>query len=85
MIKIPRKIKKTIPTITIKTIESYEIQCPYCKTFIRGGYNKESLRILCSYCNNPIDINWNKAEIHSSIYSIQKKYISAFFDDMAKR
>jgi len=62
-----KKVKKAIPKIKIETIqqESYEIQCPHCKTFFQGGYGKRSLRISCAGCGNPIDIEWNKAIICS--------------------
>ena len=58
-----KKVKKTIPKVKIETIlrESYEIQCPHCKTYFQGGYNRQSLRIACSGCNNPIEIEWDKA------------------------
>jgi len=58
-----KRVKKTIPKIKIETIqkELYEIQCPHCKTYLRGNYNKQILRKLCSWCNNPVEIEWDKA------------------------
>jgi ribosomal protein S27E len=58
-----KRVKKSIPKVKIETIqrECYEIQCPHCKTFFQGGYNRQSLRIACSRCANPIEIEWDKA------------------------
>lgn len=58
-----KRVKKTIPKIKIETIrrESYQIQCPHCKTYFQGGFNRQSLRISCSGCSNPIEIEWDKS------------------------
>jgi len=37
------------------------IQCPHCKTFFQGGFNRQSLRIACMGCSNPIEIEWDKS------------------------
>jgi len=51
-----KRVKKTIPKIKTETVEYYEIQCPHCKTYLQGGFEKRTIRILCSYCDNPIEI-----------------------------
>lgn len=60
---VMKKVKKTTPQIKEETVinEYYQIQCPHCKTFFQGGFNRRSIRILCSGCKNPIEIEWDKA------------------------
>jgi DNA-directed RNA polymerase subunit RPC12/RpoP len=56
-----KRTKKTFPKIKEVTIRQYEIQCPYCKSFLHGGFNENTIQYKCGHCENAIIIEWDKA------------------------
>lgn len=59
---IMKRVKKATPNITKMVVRQFEIQCPHCYTFLRGGFNQSTIRFICSNCDNPIEIEWDKAK-----------------------
>lgn len=59
-VKKNNKIKKAIPTIKKVEIESYELQCPYCKNIMFSGFSKNILKLKCFRCEEPIEIQWDE-------------------------
>jgi hypothetical protein len=58
MIKPVLRAKKAEVTVTRASHEVYLVRCPHCKTFLSGGFNRDSLRISCRHCQNKIDLVW---------------------------
>ena len=57
MAKRPKRAEATgKPT----TVIEYNVQCPHCKTFLRGGFNIHTLRMLCYHCKNAIILDWTE-------------------------
>ena len=55
-----KRPKKAIPTVTTIEVESCMLECPHCKTLLRGSIGRDILRMKCWHCKNPIDIEWDK-------------------------
>ena len=60
-------MKTTIPKIKTEKIirETYEVQCPYCKTYFSGGYHKSTIVHKCSMCSKNFKIEWDNALVVS--------------------
>ena len=51
-------MKKAIPKLKQVITYQYEIQCPYCKTFLQGGFSPSSIVYKCANCGKHIAIDW---------------------------
>lgn len=46
--------------ITVKEFVDriHTVRCPHCKTFLKGGINRNIDRLFCYHCGNVIILDW---------------------------
>lgn len=55
-----KRARIAIPTEEKYTGTRYVVCCPFCGTFLVGGFSKNVLLYKCSQCDNTIKIDWDK-------------------------
>jgi hypothetical protein len=53
-----KRIKAIKPILKEKMYLEVSVECPHCKTLMRGGIDKNIITMYCWQCNNPIKLLW---------------------------
>ena len=55
-----KRSKKAEIGVTYLNEAIYTVECPFCKSTLRGYINRYTLMLMCPFCNNPIDLRERK-------------------------
>lgn len=52
------RAKAAYPKERTQAVTDYEVECPHCKTLLRGGIGTHILRLACYHCQKPVNLLW---------------------------